>query len=180
MRKGLVILQVLAFLALAGGATAYAYSTGTGEVNTPEPTGNIATTAVAGAQPDWNSIVSGNITVSGNVSTGDLFEITPAEGLAEYLQVRVYLTNTGSLLKAYSHLSLNVYLQDSVEASGSPDYRVLSLENGSATLNLPPGVEGSKTLSVVGGSYQLVSDNTTNWQEGWTVVPELYPEVGQR
>lgn len=115
--------------------------------------------------------------ISGNAPPGDLFTVTPAPGFLDYLQVRVYLTNTGNLLKAYSQLSLNLYLQDSVEA---PGYQVLSLENGGAVFNLPGGLAGSRTLRVVGGSYRLVSANTTSWAAGWTVTPELFPEVSQR
>ncbi|MFH0941734.1 MAG: hypothetical protein V1823_01750 [Chloroflexota bacterium] len=344
MRKGLVIFQVLAFLVLVGGASAYAYRVSSSVVNTLEPTGDIATIAVAASQPDWEQVMpytveggemlwvigrgdqarisdqwpesgehfdkvaestpddaatfvytdsknyqtdlynlsdpdiadvaitdltvsfrfsGGNqdiigyasaviktggsvysgaeesqlgpafvtrsyhwptnprtgaawtvpelndlqagariktddnkatvrltqVTVaasyrqtliSGSAPTGDLFAVTPAPGLSEYLQVRVYLMNTGDLLKAYRELRLNLYLQDSVEASGSPGYEILSLENGGAVFNLPGGLPGSQALRVVGGSYRLVSANTTSWEAGWTVTPELYPEVSQR
>ena len=120
------------------------------------------------------------IVFSGSAPTGDLFTVTPHPDFNDYLQVRVYLTNTGDLIKAYDYLNLHLYLEDSVEASGVPGYEVLSLENGVATLNLPGSLEGSKTLSVMGGSYRLVSANITSWEEGWTVVPELYREVTQR
>ncbi|MFA5317593.1 MAG: hypothetical protein WC369_09255 [Dehalococcoidales bacterium] len=347
MRKGLVIFQVLAFLVLAGGASAYAYSVNSAVVNTPEPVGDIVTIALAASQPDWEQVMpyavesggmlwvigSGDQTnissqwpesgehydkvdegtpddmatyvytdkkiyetdlydlselgiydieitdltvsfrfsggndgtrdvtgyaaaviktggraytgaqesqigpafvtrsyhwpnnpqtgtawtieeldelqagamiktddkdapvrltqvtvavsyretvISGNVPTGALFTVTPATGMNEYLQVSIYLTNTGNLNKAYDQLLLHLYLQNSVEASGEPGYEVLSLENGVASFNLPGGLVGGQTLRVVGGYYRLVSADITNWEDGWTVVPELYPEVSQR
>ncbi|MFC1915940.1 hypothetical protein ACFLW4_04520 [Chloroflexota bacterium] len=36
------------------------------------------------------------------------------------------------------------------------------------------------TIEVIGGSYCLLSDNTSAWGEGWTVTPELYCEATQR
>ncbi len=36
------------------------------------------------------------------------------------------------------------------------------------------------TIEVIGGSYCLVSDNTSEWGEGWEVAPELYCQVTQR
>jgi len=36
------------------------------------------------------------------------------------------------------------------------------------------------TIEVIGGSYCLVSDNTSEWGAGWTVAPELYCEITQR
>jgi hypothetical protein len=120
------------------------------------------------------------IVFSGSAPTGDLFTVTPHPEFSDYLQVRVYLTNTGDLIKAYDYLNLHLHLEDSVEASEVPGYEMLSLENGVAIFNLPGGLEGSKTLSVTGGSYRMVSANITNWEEGWTVVPELYREVTQR
>jgi len=36
------------------------------------------------------------------------------------------------------------------------------------------------TIEVIGGSYGLVSDNTSDWGAGWTVTPELTCEVTQR
>ncbi|MFC1949220.1 hypothetical protein ACFLW0_03505 [Chloroflexota bacterium] len=35
------------------------------------------------------------------------------------------------------------------------------------------------TIEVIGGGYCLVSDNTSDWDTGWTVTPEFYFEVTQ-
>jgi len=38
----------------------------------------------------------------------------------------------------------------------------------------------SFTIEVIGGSYCLVSDNTSEWGEGWTVTPKFYCKATQR
>jgi len=35
-------------------------------------------------------------------------------------------------------------------------------------------------IEVIGGGYRLVSDDTAEWDTGWTVIPELYCEVRPR
>jgi len=120
------------------------------------------------------------IPLTGNVPTGDLFVITPHPNYTADLAVKVYLVNTGNLTKAYQYLNMKLYLKGSVEASQTPDYRLLTLHNGVATFNLKDYAPGSYTLSVIGGSYCLVSIDPSEWSPGWTVTPELYCEVTQR
>jgi len=118
--------------------------------------------------------------LSGDVPTGDLFEITPDTDYTGDMVVRVYLTNTGALAKAYQYLNVNLYLEGSVEAGETPNYRVLTLENGWVTFKLRDYDPGTYTLSVTGGDYSLVSRDTSEWEEGWTVTPELYCQIVQR
>ena len=75
---------------------------------------------------------------------------------------------------------MELYLESSVEANETPDYQSLTIENGVATFNLVGISGGSYTLSITGGTYQLVSRHTPEWEAGWTVTPELYCEVTQR
>ena len=121
-----------------------------------------------------------DIPISGNVPTGELFYITPQADYPGDLAVKVYLLNVNNLAKAYHVLNLNLYLDGSAEAAQMPNYRTLTLDNGVATLNLPGGVGVSHTLSIVSGTYTLVSIDPTEWVPGWTIVPELYAEVAQR
>ena len=119
--------------------------------------------------------------LSGNVPTGNLFDITPDDNFTGDLAVKVYLTNTGALAKAYQYLNMNLYLEGSVEAGEDPDYQVLTLENGWVTFNLKDYASGTYTLSVTtGGDYELVSRDTSGWESGWTVTPELYCQIVQR
>jgi hypothetical protein len=119
-------------------------------------------------------------TLTGSTPTGDLFEVTPHASYSGNLQVRVYLTNTDALLKAYKSLTLELYLENSVEAGKTPNYQLLTLENGVATFNLVGISGGSYTLSVNGGTYELVSRELTEWDAGYTAIPELYCEATQR
>jgi len=118
--------------------------------------------------------------LSGNVPTGDLFDITPHPSFTGDLAVRVYLANSGDLVKAYQYLNMDLYLEGSVEAGETPNYRTLTLENGWVTFNLKDYSPDTYTLSVTGGNYQLVSRDTSEWEEGWTVTPELYCQIVQR
>ena len=118
--------------------------------------------------------------LSGNTPTGDLFEVIEHSGYSGDLQVRVYLTNTGSLQKAYDYLNMELYLEDSEEAGETPNYQLLTLENGVATFTLKDPISNSHTLSVTGGNYTLTSRETSEWEAGWTVTPELYCEATQR
>ncbi len=120
------------------------------------------------------------IRLSGDVPTGDLFDITPDDNYTGDLAVKVYLTNTGDLVKAYQYLNMKLYLEGSVEAGETPNYQLLTLDNGEAAFNLQGYAPGTYTLSVTGGGYGLVSTDTSQWEAGWTVTPEFYVQIVQR
>ena len=115
--------------------------------------------------------------IEGEVPSGDLFVVTPHASYSGDLLVNVYLTNTAALVKAYQYLNIKLYLDGSEEA---PGYQLLTLDNGGASFNLEGSASGSHTLSVTGGSYRLVSDDSSEWGAGWSVTPELYCQVIQR
>jgi len=118
--------------------------------------------------------------IRGEVPTGDLFLITPNANYTGDLLVKVYLTNVDALKKAYVYLNIKLYLEDSAEASQTPSYQLLALDNGVATFNLDNYAGVTKTLSVLGGSYSVISDNFYDWAQGWSVTPEFYCRVTQR
>jgi len=113
---------------------------------------------------------------NGNVPTGDLFEVTVQPDYTGDLVVSVYLLNSGSLVKAYQYLNIKLELEGSAEGT----YQLLSLGNGLATFTLEFDSSGAHTLSVSGGSFGLISDESSEWEEGWSVTPELYCEVIQK
>jgi len=113
--------------------------------------------------------------IEGNIPTGDLFIVTPHSEYTGDLEVKVYLINTGALIKAYRYLNIKLDLEDAVE-----EFQILSLNNGMATFNMENYTGDNYTLSVSGGSYNLVSLDTSQWSEGWSITPELYSEVTQR
>ncbi len=167
-----VIALVLA-LTLSGGAYVYTYTTTTGTVDITEPTEDIATWEPAAIQPDWNTVLPPPS--RGDVPTGDLFIVTVSPAYTGDLVVKVYLTNTGALIKAYQYLNMKLYLEGSVEATETPNYRLLTLQNGKVALNLEAPHDPTHTLSVIGGSYSLISADPPA-----SITPEFYCEITQR
>ncbi len=119
-------------------------------------------------------------TTQGEVPHGDLFDITPHEDYTGDLLVKLYLTNTASLLKAYQYLNMKVYMADSLEAEETPDYQILSIETGVVLFNIEGGTAEDYTIEITGGSYRLISDDPDEWGAGWSITPEFYCEVSQR
>ena len=111
----------------------------------------------------------------GLVPIGKLFVITPHPDYTGDLTVRVYLLNTADLIKAYEELDMELTL---LGADDNP--QLFTLYNGVASFALKDCAGGTHTLYVTGGTYSLVSNDPSEWQEGWDVVPELYCEVIQR
>ena len=137
-KKLSLIVAVVLVLAISGGAFAYTYTTTIATISVPDPTANVATANASDNQPDWDSVTA-NLsasTVCGEVPTGDLFDITPNGAYTGDLQVGVYLTNASNLIKAYKYLNVKLYMEGSDVASETPDYRVLSLQNGEASFRL--------------------------------------------
>ena len=174
MKKKLfwVIALVLA-LTLSGGAYVYTYTIATGTIGITEPTGDIATWEEAPGQPDWNSILPPPS--RGDVPTGDLFIVTVLPAYTGDLVVKVHIVNTAALVKAYQYLNMKLYLEGSVEATETPNYRLLTLQNGKVAFNLEAPHDPTHTLSVIGGGYSLISADPPA-----SITPEFYCEITQR
>ncbi|MBN1161714.1 MAG: hypothetical protein JXA17_07205 [Dehalococcoidales bacterium] len=118
--------------------------------------------------------------VQGQVPTGCLFDIYPAPDYTGDLLVKIYLTNTANLLKAYQYINMKIFIANSIEAGYTPDYQILSIETGVIIFNIKGGSAESYTVQITGGSYRLISDDPYEWGTGWTIIPEFYCEVTQR
>jgi len=116
----------------------------------------------------------------GEVPQGNLYTITPHQDYTGDLLVKVYLTNTAELLKAYQYINMKVYVNNSLEAAGTPNYKILSIETGVIEFNIIGGSASSYLVSVTGGSYSLISNDSSSWGAGWSITPEFYCEVTQR
>jgi hypothetical protein len=148
-------------LVLSGGTFAYTYVTNLATVGIATPTGDVATSNASASQPDWSSItdnLSAN-TTCGEVPAGYLFDLAPHSDYAGDLQVGVYLTNTASLVKAYQYLNMKVYLEGSASANQTPDYQLLSLQNGRANFY----------VQSLGGSQQTWTQTSQADFEGGTL-----------
>ncbi|MCL0094496.1 hypothetical protein M1N58_01165 [Dehalococcoidales bacterium] len=195
-KKGLVLTAALVLaLTLSSGGFAYTYTTA-GVTIDAEALEDFATVKLAQDQPNWNAILdtlgekevekSEDITTTigpvpiglqGEVPAGNLFEVTPHPAYTGDLMVKVYLTNSGDLIKAYRYLNMKLRLEGSVEW---PGYRLLTLQNGKVAFHLEAPHNPPYTLSVIGGAYSLVSPDPNQWAAEWTITPEFYCEVTQR
>ena len=194
-RKQILLIAIALAFVLSAGTYAYTFGTTTStSFDVIDAGGDAATIEKATYEPDWYSVTAGlqgveeedddedddkkdKVKIAGEVPSGDLYTINTGTGYPGDLLVRVYLTNTGDIIKAYQYLNMKLYLTNSTESQVEPFYLLLSPENGLVTFNLEGGGGGNYTLSVVGGSYHLQGPKPDKWEEGWTVVPEFYAEV---
>ena len=197
-KKSVLLVAIMVAFVLTAGTYAYTYGlTDSLTFNNVTDAGrNLAVIEPPSYQPDWYAVTArlqgdeeedddgkdkGNkVKIAGEVPTGDLFIVNTHPEYPGDLLVRVYLTNTGDLIKAYQYLNMKLYVAGSSEAYTEPFYVLLSLENGEASFNLEGGSGTSPAISLVGGSYHLQSSKPDKWEEGWTVVPEFYAEVTPR
>ncbi len=134
-----LIIALMLALIVSSGAFVYTYTTASETLNIAQPTGNVVSWSPTITQPDWNSVLtalSSENKTSGETPTGNLFTISPNTIYGGDLVAKVYLANTANLTKAYSYLNMKLYMAGSVEAGETPDYRLLTLQNGTAALNL--------------------------------------------
>ncbi|MBA7567559.1 hypothetical protein ES708_09274 [subsurface metagenome] len=148
-RKWQLIIALALALVVTGGLYASSYLTATATMDVTVAGEAIATAAPSATQPDWNSILTPpeDPPLMGEVPSGDLFDITPNSLYTGDLAVKIFLTNTGDLAKAYDYLNMKLYLDGSVEAGETPNYQLLTLQNGETTFNIQDiaGIEGTWT-----------------------------------
>ena len=138
MKRYLTIALVAVLLVYSVTLT-YTYTSGSGTIGVAEPSGDVATVNATATQPDWDSVLdrlSSDNETCGEVPTGDLFTITPDATYGGDLVAKVYLANTGALAKAYQYLNMKLFLDGSVESGQTPNYRLLTLQNGEAELTI--------------------------------------------
>ena len=134
------------------------------------PGNDLVTCNATATQPDWDTILDDLSTsnkTAGEVPTGDIFQLYPDTSYSGDLVAKLYLTNTGALSKAYSYLNVKAYLNGSVESGQTPNYTLLTLQNGEAALNIEEitGTTGSWTQSTQsdfnGGTKNQVETDTS-------------------
>jgi len=168
-RKWQLIIGLMLALVLTSGLYAFSYLSATATVDVAVAGEAIATAAPSATQPDWNSILTPpeDPPLMGEVPSGDLFDITPNSLYTGDLAVKVFLTNTGDLVKAYDYLNMKLYLDGSVEAGETPNYQLLTLQNGETTFNIQDiaGIEGTWTQTsqsdFQGGTLNQVDATTS-------------------
>ena len=168
-KKFYLIVALGLVLILSGGAFAYTYTTAGGTIGILPPSGDVATSNTTSSQPDWNSVTDNlsENTTCGEVPAGDLFDITPSAAYTGDLQVGIYLTNASNLTKAYNYLNVKLYLEGSASVNETPNYRLLTLQNGRSNFSLAGLTSSAKSWTQTtrdefeGGTLNQV-DTTTS------------------
>ena len=89
--------------------------------------------------------------ICGKVPNGPLFDVTPNAAYTGDLVANVYLANAANLTKAYRYLNMKLYLTGSKEAEETPNYRMLTLQNGETGFTM-------EELQPVSGTWTQTSE----------------------
>lgn len=175
--KKFLIIALGALLLVTGGMFAATYTTATATISVVAPTSDFAavTANLTAAVPT----VFGKYT--GTWPTGKLFTIVPNAGYTGDLVIRVYLVNTGALIRYYEHLNMTLKYVDVSETATADEQgieQVLNLSNSQVLFTWASG-NGTSPFHVMltGGGYRL---NPWKTLTGGSVQPQLWCEITQR
>ncbi len=174
--KKFILIAIVAVLALTGGAFAYTFTTTTTTIGVTAIQSDFAEVSVNGTYSP--PTVFGKF--AGTWPTGTLFDITPHGSYTGDLVVRVYLVNTGDLIRRYQHLNMALEFQDSTgtASDNQAEVQVLNLSNAEVTFDWVNGTgTGPYYVEVTGGGYRL-----HQWRTGLggSASPQIWCEVVQR
>ena len=184
-RLAYVVGAMLLALAVTGGVFAYGFTNATATMSAAVVTSDFASvSANTSNSPSWT--VRGM--QKGSTGSGTLFDIdTNTSGYTGDFAATVTLANADDLIGIYRNLNLSIEVRDSannlVDINGdgnadSKDFVLLTLDNGSVTLNIEQSAGDVYTVKLNGGYY---SCNMA--KSGWTsgdAAPLLYCEVAQK
>ena len=109
-----------------------------------------------------------------------MFTITPDPSYTGDLVVKVYLVNTGELIRQYHHINMSLQFTDNARASADEqgEIQVLNLQNAEILFTWASG-NGTSPYSVdlVGGGYRLHPFKSLS---GGSYQPQIWCEVTQR
>lgn len=174
MKRFLTIALVIALL-VTGGLFIYTYTTATATIAVAAPTSDFATiTADIPTAPT----VFGKFTGTWPITT--LFTITPTVGYTGDLVTKVYLVNTGQLIRYYHHCNMLVEFQDSTGTISDEQGigQLLNLQNAEVQFYWAQDTgTGPYKVKLTGGSFCL-----HHWKTliGGSVQPQIWCEVTQR
>ncbi len=184
-RKMVMIAAIMAALTATAGVFAFTWTTA-GVTIGGSADSEYATVAPDGSPPSFATSVFGKY--RGDISSGNLFTITPDANYTGDLVVKVYLTNADELTGAYQHLNMKLELWDSAmvpvniyAADTGHTFQMLTLDNGVATFDLEYDAGTSPyEVQLSGGGYVTNPRSPNDWNAGYEVNPLLYCEVTQR
>ncbi len=175
-RTQVLVLAVLLALAVSGGVFAYTWTTATATISIVAPASDFADVTANGSYSA--PTVFGKFT--GIWPTGHVFEIVPDPSYTGDLVIKVYIANTGNLIRYYHHLNMLLDYQDSTNTT-MPDQaeaQLLTLQNAEVQFYWSSG-NGTPPyhIEVTGGGFRLHHWKTLT---GGSVSPILYCEITQR
>jgi len=174
--KRLLIAALVVLLVVTGGTFGYTYTTAT------------ATIDVSVVESDFASITAGEgptaPTVFGRFTgiwpTGTLFTITPDPNYQGDLVIKVYLVNTGELIRYYHHCNMALEFKD--DEGGTADeqgiFQCLNLHNAVVEFTWENDTGDSPfQVELTGGSFRL-----HHWKAltGGSAKPKIWCEITQR
>jgi hypothetical protein len=132
---------------------------------------DFAAVTAAGSPPTWN--VWGSY--KGNVTTGDLFTITPETDFTGDMVALITLTNASDLVSAYRVLVFEVEIYDSAGTPaqvGTTEY--LTLTRGDITIEIDQtGHTAPYTVQITGGNYMTHRGGWTAGNEDPTILCDV-------
>lgn len=180
------VAAVMLTLAITGGVFAYGYTTAgvTLGVIDKEDWATVTVSSTANATA-WD-VFGGYI---GELPLDeDLFDIVPVTDYTGDFEVRVYLTNTDKVVKAYRYLNMKLELVDLSDGPadvqgkyqatlGEGYHQILNLRNAEVTFLMKSYTDGATyNVRLNGGSYM---SHPGEWFDTTQVKPELWCEVTQ-
>jgi len=182
---------LLLALAVTGGVFAFGFINATTTINASVYESNFADVSVNNtfANPAFSSWGF----YKGSIGSGSLFDITPGISYTGDLAVTVSLGNADALAKNYRSMALQLEMvysgnltvvdinesTDNGSGSGSSDWVMLTLDNGSVTM-FPQGTSNAAPMTVrVKRGFYITQVHPFG---GWTgsASPEIFCEVAQR
>ena len=173
--KKILLIALAALLVVTGGMFAYAFTTATATIGVTAPTSDFAN--ITANSSITAPTVFGKFT--GTWPSSPMFTIEPNDDYTGDLVIKVYLVNTGQLIRQYHHLNMTLQFTDNTGAPADEqgEIQVLNLQNADVLFTWN-GTGGSPfTVDLTGGGFRLHPFKT--FTDG-SYQPQIWCEVTQR
>ena len=178
--KKYLLIALVAVLVVTGGLFAYTFTTATATIGVTAPTSDFAT--ITANSSITAPTVFGKFT--GTWPSSTMFTITPDPSYTGDLVVKVYLVNTGELIRQYHHINMSLQFTDNTSAVADEQGiaqgcdQVLTLDNSEVLFTWANGTNTSPyRVELTGGGYRLHPWKSLS---GGSVAPQLWLEIQQR
>jgi hypothetical protein len=174
--KKILLIALVALLVVTGGMFAYTFTTASATIGVVAPTSDFAN--ITAGTSITAPTVFGKFT--GTWPSSTLFDITPEASYTGDLMIKVYMVNTGQLIRQYHHINMTVEFQDSTNTTADEQgtIQVLNLQNAEALFAWSNGTgTGPYKVQLTGGGYRLHPFKTLT---GGSYQPQIWCEITQR